>query len=342
MKWYWLSIILPIYNAEKYIDNCLKSIIYQISDDVEIVLVDDGSKDNSGKICDKYVEKYGNIKVLHKKNEGAYQARIDGVKISKGDYIWFVDSDDWIMTGSINKLKQMIYVSNCADTIIFGYCKNGDGINASCDNIDKGLYCKEQFDIFYDKLICSSSLNSVWRKCIKRRLIVDNPEIVDIKNYGFGEDIYISCSVIDMCDNIYVSDDILYSYRDNEHSVTHVYNAKRSSQEKITISKLEYFAHKWDSKEKKGLTRYIPYRVIKEWFGNISLLILSNIDDVEKMNLLDKLIMDDFFLSAVAQSEIVPNVWWEKIFYKSIKKDPKDRKFVKKYIILMKLRNLIG
>ena len=91
-----LTVIVPVYNVEKYLDTCIKSIINQTYSNLEIILVDDGSKDDSGRICDKYAEKDKRIKVIHKENEGLSEARNLGIKLSKGDYITFVDSDDYI------------------------------------------------------------------------------------------------------------------------------------------------------------------------------------------------------------------------------------------------------
>ena len=91
-----ISIIVPVYNVEKYLEKCVDSIINQTYKNIEIILVDDGSKDNSGKICDIIKEKDERIKVIHKQNGGLSDARNAGLKIAKGTYIGFVDSDDYI------------------------------------------------------------------------------------------------------------------------------------------------------------------------------------------------------------------------------------------------------
>ena len=91
-----LSVVVPVYNVGKYLDRCIKSIINQTYKNLEIILVDDGSVDASGKICDKYAFKDKRINVIHKENEGLSEARNTGIKLSKGDYITFVDSDDYI------------------------------------------------------------------------------------------------------------------------------------------------------------------------------------------------------------------------------------------------------
>ena len=91
-----VSVIVPIYKVEKYLNKCVDSIINQSYKNLEIILVDDGSPDKCGEICDKYAEKDSRVKVIHKENGGLSDARNAGIDIAKGDYLLFVDSDDWI------------------------------------------------------------------------------------------------------------------------------------------------------------------------------------------------------------------------------------------------------
>lgn len=103
-----LSLIIPVYNVEKYLEECLGSVIMQSITDMEIILIDDGSNDNSGKICDKYAEKCNFIRVLHKKNEGVSVARNTGIKMAQGDYILFLDSDDMLAPKILEKIEKDI------------------------------------------------------------------------------------------------------------------------------------------------------------------------------------------------------------------------------------------
>lgn len=100
-----VSVVVPVYNCEDYIERCIKSLLSQSMKEVEVVLVDDGSKDNSLAICQSYAEKHSNVKVKHIENSGAAVARIEGIKMATGEYIGFVDSDDWV---SVN-MYQTLY-----------------------------------------------------------------------------------------------------------------------------------------------------------------------------------------------------------------------------------------
>ena len=91
-----ISIIVPVYNSEKYLGACIDSILSQSFRDIELILVDDGSRDSSSRICDDYAQKDGRVKVIHKANGGVSAARNDGLDIAKGEYITFIDSDDWV------------------------------------------------------------------------------------------------------------------------------------------------------------------------------------------------------------------------------------------------------
>ena len=103
-----VSIIVPVYNVEKYIEKCLNSLISQSYKNIEIILIDDGSKDNSGKICDKYKRKDPRIKVIHKENAGVSEARNSGMQKATGEYLCFVDADDFVMNDYIEYLHQLI------------------------------------------------------------------------------------------------------------------------------------------------------------------------------------------------------------------------------------------
>ena len=103
-----LSFIIPIYNVEAYLPQCLDSILSQAGEECELILVDDGSPDGSGKICDQYRDRYSNIKVIHKTNGGLASARNAGLPLAEGEFVTFVDSDDYIAPGSVNKLLKWI------------------------------------------------------------------------------------------------------------------------------------------------------------------------------------------------------------------------------------------
>lgn len=122
-----ISIIVPVYMVQNYLSNCINSLINQTYKNIEIILVDDGSRDASGKICDKFAKNDKRIKVIHKKNGGLSSARNDGIKIATGDYIMFVDSDDTLNLKACEQLNNIIKKTN-ADIVCFNFRHvNSDG-----------------------------------------------------------------------------------------------------------------------------------------------------------------------------------------------------------------------
>ncbi len=120
---YCVSVIIPIYNSEKYLKKCIESVLNQTYSLLDVVLVDDGSIDKSGNICDHYASIDSRVSVIHQANSGVSEARNAGLKAAKGDYISWVDSDDWIETSMIEKMLESIIISN-ADMAVCGRCEH--------------------------------------------------------------------------------------------------------------------------------------------------------------------------------------------------------------------------
>jgi glycosyltransferase involved in cell wall biosynthesis len=138
-----LSIIVPVYNVESYLRDCIDSLLYQKSIDMEIILVDDGSPDRCPEICDEYADRDSRIRVIHQKNMGLVEARRSGLKVAEGDYITFVDGDDWIEKDAY--LKMISYAEYDADIVIAGLLKDQDGSSLPVQNeIKSGVYVDKE------------------------------------------------------------------------------------------------------------------------------------------------------------------------------------------------------
>ena len=163
-----ISIIVPVYKVEPYIHKCVDSILGQTFTDFELILVDDGSPDNCGKICDEYAQKDSRIKVIHKENGGLSDARNAGIDIAKGEYIGFVDSDDWIEPDMYKLLYEMCIENNCeiASCTSTIHYKNKTVTNGTHPLIihDKNQAMRAMLEgELYDEV--------VWTKLIKRSLL---------------------------------------------------------------------------------------------------------------------------------------------------------------------------
>lgn len=218
-----ISVIVPMYNSEKYIEHCIESIEKQTYTNIEILIIDDGSKDNSAQIAEQIAQKYKNIKVIHKKNGGVSSARNLGIEMSNGKYITFVDSDDWIekeaIEGLYNDLK-----NNNADIVRGNYYieyKNRGCIKSKeqpLKNITIEKNSNERNVLELD-IINGKVLAYVWLLLIKKEVIVDN-KIEFKENIGYMEDTIFYIELLNTDSTIFISDRIIYHYYENLESIT--------------------------------------------------------------------------------------------------------------------------
>lgn len=211
---YKLSFIIPVYNAQDYIDNCVKSIIAQDGfDDVEIVLVDDGSADASSAICDMYSEFYKNISVVHQPNSGVSVARNNGIKAAKGKYVAFCDADDFLFDGIVPKLLEAID-NNDADLFCYGFkteypdCHKDIEFPFEKNVLSDENYIKKDIAEF---MLSDSSFNSVWTKAIKKEVIINN-NILFEAGRKYGEDKFFVLEVLTKCKSAFYVPFIGYYY----------------------------------------------------------------------------------------------------------------------------------
>ena len=193
-----LSLIIPIYNIDKYLDKCLNSISTQKNKDIEIILVNDGSTDKSLSICERYKKKDKRIKIINQENQGLSAARNVGLKYANGEFIWFIDGDDYIEDGSVERIMSLLNVEN--DIIVFNYnkVKNGKIIKM------KGYYNFDKIDTKY-----VLAFPSVWNKIFRKSILE-----VDLFPEGHVyEDLYAVPNLILRTKNIVFIEDFLYNYQ---------------------------------------------------------------------------------------------------------------------------------
>lgn len=167
-----VSVIVPVYNVEKYLEKCVHSIINQTYENTEIILIDDGSTDSSGKICDKFSELEKKIKVIHKDNGGVSSARNVGIENAKGEYISFVDSDDWIEPGMIEALYNII-ISNdvqLAACNLYNEIENVDICN-ELKLMDTSIKILHEKDIYISSLNYTDVRGYLWNKLFSKKYI---------------------------------------------------------------------------------------------------------------------------------------------------------------------------
>lgn len=210
-----VSIIVPIYNVEKYLDRCVESLINQTHSNLEIILVDDGSPDNCPIKCNHWKQRDSRIRVIHKKNGGLSDARNKGLEIATGDYITFIDSDDYIDSLMIERLVD-IMESNSADMSMCSYkTVDEDGNDIPLDTfVENGVLDKKEF------LIKLTSFG--WWFYVIACAKMYKREIFDDIKFPVGkinEDSFIMHHIVDKCDKIAVTDEQLYNYVKSNSSI---------------------------------------------------------------------------------------------------------------------------
>lgn len=216
-----LSVVVPIYNEEKYLKKCLDSICSQSFPDMEIILVDDGSTDSSGIICDEYAAKDKRITVLHRENEGPMAARFSGIEAAKGRYISFVDSDDWIDEDLYRFFEKQMRED--IDIIIYGKQVETDksGVTLPLFAYGEGYYDCERIkntiwtNMLWDKENKKSALpHSLCDKIIKKDLLLRSFNLIEEKqNLNLGEDAMILFPLMQWVRTAFVSNRCFYHYR---------------------------------------------------------------------------------------------------------------------------------
>ena len=244
------SVIIPVYQAVDTLKKCVQSILVQDVDGMEIILVDDGSTDGSGGLCDELSQKYENIVVKHIKNSGTYQARRQGVEIAQGDVITFVDADDWIDSGAYMHLLKK-FKEYEVDMLLFEYhiCgKDKDNIFYPCR---EGVYNKKDIEnelldsMMWDLKLGRNKISpSLCCKLIKKDLFLQVTNGVT-ERIVWGDDAAVTYPMLCAADSIYIYNKTFYNYNITASSCTQNYSVDRikelqnfrtTLEEKIAIS----------------------------------------------------------------------------------------------------------
>lgn len=209
-----VSIIIPIYNAQIYLKQCVESVLGQSMKDLEVVLIDDGSTDESGKMCDIWKEMDKRVKVLHIDNMGVSNARNKGLEIAKGEFIMFVDSDDWMNCRMVETLYNKITSKNL-EVVFCDYIKVSEEKQIKCEKVlEYQIYENEQVPIVIRNMFGGGKyFSSVWRG-IYRKSIIDQYNI-RFENIKFAEDMLFNIEYLFDCKKVEVSRECLYYYREN-------------------------------------------------------------------------------------------------------------------------------
>ncbi|MBO6253144.1 MAG: glycosyltransferase family 2 protein, partial [Bacteroidaceae bacterium] len=219
-----ISIVVPIYQIDRYIGICIESLLNQTYENLEIILVDDGSPDRCPEICDLYASKDARIKVIHKENGGLVSARKAGLQASSGTYVGYVDGDDWVGQGFVESLYTAISTAD-ADLAAGGFSRDLFARTAHfTDKMPCGVYEGERLEDLRCKMISFGKFfrigvsTYVWNKLFKRELLLKTQLPVD-NAISIGEDAAVTYPAIMLANRIVITDTCAYHYRQREDSM---------------------------------------------------------------------------------------------------------------------------
>ncbi|TDL61521.1 glycosyltransferase [Rhodococcus qingshengii] len=260
-----ISVIIPVYNVEKYLTRCIESVINQSYKDIEIVLINDGSPDSSGDICDYYASNDSRIRVIHKKNEGVSQARNSGLEVINGEYIFFLDSDDYIEEDAISKFSKRAK-ETAADIIIGNYkIINENNEITVCDPFDTLKFANgtinkstDKFKYFFGK----SFGRNVWNKLYNTKLVKDL-NILFEREINYGEDFLFNLKLFINYPNIELLNEYTYYYFINKGSITNTYQNNLTKSNLLLLEKFHSYAKEQNKlNDNKDLIAFLSFTLI--------------------------------------------------------------------------------
>jgi len=287
-----ISVIIPVYNVEKYLYRCVESIKNQTYANLEIILVDDGSPDNCPQMCDELASEDKRIKVIHKDNGGQGLARNSGLEIATGEYVTFVDSDDWIADTHIANLYSAI-TENSADVVIGSHSVATDTENITPQQIriEQKVYSGKEVeeeillsvigpDVSFPKDVQIES--AVWGKLYRRSIIAENNIKFPSERIAVGEDMFFNALCINFSKRVVAINEVGYNYFENLKSTTRKYNPLRYER---TIN---FYTNTCDLVKKCGLEDKISHRAERTFLLKlrtaVKLVVMSDMTRKQKFS----------------------------------------------------------
>lgn len=265
------SVIVPVYNVENYLPRCIDSLLAQNYVDLEILLIDNGSKDQSGQICEDYAAQFSNITAYHIPNKGVSSARNFGLSKAKGDFICFVDADDYLVGNLFSDVESQL--DSQLDLVVFSYYnsseKNLSEINRSAKILPaEGKKDKSEFIALFQELFLTDMMYTVWNK-IYRREFLEEHQIV-FESYELGEDVRFNLNVYQHVNTVFLVKSAYYVYVSGRvDSAMGQYNPNRMNYQLEELGKVDQLMISWNSHDDQFIDQ-IKARILMSNIQNIS------------------------------------------------------------------------
>ena len=341
-----VSIIVPVYNVEQYLNRCISSIVNQTYKNLEIILVDDASPDSCPQICEDWAKRDCRIKVIHKANEGAGVARNTGLCCATGEYVCFFDSDDFVNPDTIENAIELARKED-ADVVIFGaniWNHAGVCINKLIPITEKSIFSgPEVQDTLLPDLIESAYVGarntglalSFW-VCLFSMKVIRRSEwkIVSERAYA-SEDSYSLLMLYHFVNKVAILPEALYNYQLNDASLSHTYREDGFERMSKFYQDSIYLAKRLDYSEK--VEKRLAGLYFSQVIGILKQIVATNMHRARKQVLIQKIITDDLFQQALARID------WQyasKAKYVLLKNIRKKKHYIVHYLLVLQLWKL--
>ena len=265
------SVIIPVYNVENYLSRCIDSLLAQNYVDLEILLIDNGSKDQSGQICEDYAAQFSNITAYHIPNKGVGSARNFGLSKAKGEFICFMDADDYLVGNLFSDVESQL--DSQLDLVVFSYYnsieKNLSEINRSAKILPaEGKKDKSEFIALFQELFLTDMMYTVWNK-IYRREFLEEHQIV-FESYELGEDVRFNLNVYQHVNTVFLVKSGYYVYVSGRvDSAMGQYNPNRMNYQLEELGKVDQLMISWNSHDDQFIDQ-IKARILMSNIQNVS------------------------------------------------------------------------
>lgn len=315
-----VSIIVPVYNVEKYLNVCIESIVNQTYTNLEIILVDDGSKDKSGQLCEKWKSADQRIQVIHKENAGLGFARNSGLDIATGDYVMYIDSDDYISKNMVQKLLDTAEITG-SDTVFCGLVRvlaDGRMIPMPAYYENKSFKGNEIIDDVLLEMVgskpeCSNDANlfmSVWHAIYSRKIIEKYSIRFPSERIVMCEDIMYHIDYLRRASCVTYIKDPLYYYRVNPKSLSQVYDESRFKRQKELSIEIKSNLSKFVNAEK------IDLHENRRFLGGVrsQILAIAGSKENDKVKKCKAIVKDDYLRTVLKDYPYNKNPLKHRIF----------------------------
>lgn len=322
-----VSIVVPVYNVEKYLDRCMRSLLGQTLKEIEIILVDDGSTDKSPVLCDEYAKQDNRVKVIHKRNEGLGFARNSGMAVVTGEYVAFVDSDDFVSTQMYEILYEKVKDKRLdACYCGFAYYENGNVRNKTEVNKVVLLKGRDEVDEFLLDMVAPvpayySDVKYMMSVCkaLYRKSLLDDFQIRFCSERQFvSEDLLFNMDFLQRASYITFLPDVFYYYCVNRGtaSLSHTYSRAKFIRNKVFLEEV-----------KRRLTLLFPQDRFIDRYYRLSFLYLrtsmkqelQNLEKEKRVNVIRELSEDTYFVPMFSQYPYLKLPWKHKMLFAALK-----------------------